>query len=140
MENNEKEILENFGKELIERCFDVPFTNFEFYKNNDKKVKEDRFYNMKYYKELMPNDLEVYSIVHQSIMTSVLSGLLNFLDNNLEYRVMYMDSDANSKPVDVMSLSVGHGEIFGKDGWIMKFSKHRNLLKEDLYDYDPKPE
>jgi len=133
MEKTYEDVLAKFGQELIEACFDIPFYNFKFFENYDAKVTEDRFYNMKYYKELMANDLEVYSIAHQAIMTSVMTQLLDFLDNNEDFRVMYTDPE-NNKPIDLLSLSVGRGEVFGKEGWIMKYSKYPDMLKEDLYD------
>ena len=124
-------ILEKFGKQLIQKCFDIPFYMLEFYRNPNIKVHEKNKEYIEHFKSMDEVQIEKYIRFHEEIMTATIFEFMKIFEENKEFELNYRKE--NGELVNLSTLS-DHimAEPLTENGWIKKFSKYRSKKNVDL--------
>jgi hypothetical protein len=119
MKNN-KEILNEFGKLLINKVYD---NQYRFILNSIKDLSiTDGYKNLFSGMDIIQKkEIENYT---QEILKGALFDFLNLFEENEEFKLIYEESE---QQVDLTKISeMLKAEPIVENGWIDKFSKYKN--------------
>lgn len=118
-----KEILEDFGKKVVENLFDPSIGNL-----NSLRVKENPPVILKDYvdlfKQLSESDFNILKRYLQESMGNAMFNFLKVFEEHPEFKIVYEES---SKQIDLVKISeMLKSEPIIENGWIKRFSKEIN--------------
>ena len=127
----DKDILEEFGKDIIKWIRDQTLENME--KILSGKMNDD--VSQILYKKIKDMDIETINIIKKIIMETVEEMTINVFDFFEEYQEKYLiehmeydEWDNEEKRTNLNELSGGLADkLYGDDGWIEKYSKKLSI-------------
>lgn len=121
---SDKELLDYFGQKFIKHARDQAIFIFESTLSGE--MKSERSITLS--NELKCFDENQIDILRKAIFMSIDEAIYNTLDmleQNEESMKLFISKEGNGER-NVVKISDGlSGELFSEDGWIAKFSKHR---------------
>lgn len=120
---SDKEILDKFGKFIVEDCIDAGIGNL-----SSLRVKENPPIIFKEYVELFKKlDESEFKILKKYLTISLESMTFNILkifEEHENFKIVYEENGTQINLVEISEML--KAEPMGKDGWIAKFSKEVN--------------
>lgn len=122
-------MLENFGKLLITEVRDSVVEDYKMIKSGQMKSKVAGELH-KLISSFDDKEIEVLDQLTDEIIDRMLHKFLFLFEESKEFTIAI--KNASSPNVDLVKESDGiSGELFGKRGWISKFSKNQIINKKD---------
>lgn len=124
----EKLSLDKFGKFLIDNLFDNGINRYNSLSSN--KLKSPL--TMKLRNELQNFNSTQLATIEKLVVNVLIASSHDFLyaleerNNNEEDITIYIDGENLAEMSDGLN-----GELFGKDGWLQKFSDHNSFLDDE---------
>ena len=113
-------ILENFGKNLMQKVWDNIIVQMEMIFNGKMKSKDAQILNKKIIKLNAEEKFILKEITMETLRRSIFN-VLNYFEEEEKYFIGFNDG---RNIIDIKELSDGlAGELYGKTGWIKKYSK-----------------
>jgi hypothetical protein len=120
-----KNILDNFGKDFMEKIFDSTIEKMELIVSGKMKSQEAQII----YKKIEKMNIEDINILNELIIETIKRmafNVLNFFEEEGEKYLL--DYENGKEKININEISDGlSGEIYGGNGWIKKYSKKLNL-------------
>ncbi|GIZ16116.1 hypothetical protein [Capnocytophaga catalasegens] len=102
-----QEILNEFGRELIENSYDFNFNLFK--RNIEKNISSEK------------DRKKILSLFKENI-ESILFNILKLFEENEEFKLIY---EKDGKQINLVEISeMLKAEPLGENGWIKRFSKY----------------
>jgi len=115
-----QEILDCFGKKIINNIYDDALSYFVQLKNGTTKWGTGKEYT-DVISKLDKKDQELLFKYLKKAIGTTMFGLLGFFEENTEYKIIY---EENGQQVDLSKISeMLKAEPLSEDGWIQRFSK-----------------
>jgi hypothetical protein len=120
--NTNSEILEIFGKIVINECFDPAFMNMiSLRKKEDPPLIFKNYVD--FFKSLDEDEFKVLVNYHKESLGAILFNFLRVFEEHSEYKI-YFESEGNR--IDLVEISENlKSEPIIINGWIERFSKAR---------------
>jgi catalase (peroxidase I) len=121
-----QEILNFFGRIIIEDCFDPTYANIDSIKNRENPPQFGEEYS-NLFKKLSDSDFEILKKYISTSLGALLFDVLRIFEEHKEFKLTYEDDD---QQVDLTKISDSlMTEPIIENGWIERFSKFN--LKQD---------
>jgi hypothetical protein len=117
-----EEILNDFGKHLINNVRDETIECMEMIISGKMKSEEAQLL----YKKTIELNNEIKNIINEIIINTIdrnIARLLDLFEQTGKYIIAYDNGD---EKININEISDGlSGELYGKNGWIKKYSKYK---------------
>ena len=119
MESN-KNVLDDFGKLVVNNIYDDGINYFTQLKNNQTKWGTGKEYTDVFNKLNEIDKLTLQNYVDQTIRTTIF-GFLGIFEENENFKIIF---EENGKQINLVEISeMLKSEPIGENGWIARFSK-----------------
>jgi hypothetical protein len=120
-----KNILDNFGKDFMEKVFDLTIEKMELIVSGKMKSQEAQIIH----KKIEKMNVEDINILNELVIETIKRMTFNILNFFEEEGGKYLlEYDNGKEKININEISDGlSGEIYGGNGWIKKYSKKLNL-------------
>ena len=118
-----QEILDEFGKLIINNIFDESLTYYESLRTKTTKWNIGQEYS-EIIDKLSEHDKDILFTYIKSILSASIFSFLQIFEENSNFKIIYED---NKKIVDLNKISeMLKAEHHGENGWIERFSKFKD--------------
>jgi hypothetical protein len=117
---SEKEILAEFGKKVIDECFDPTVGNLTSLRNKENPPEIFEDYS-KLFKKLSDNDFNILKRYFKESMGNFLFDFLRIFEENEEWKIYFEEDHRKVNLVDTSEMLKAEPII--EQGWIERFSK-----------------
>jgi len=121
--NSERQILDTFGKILIEECFDPTYANLEGLRNRqDPPIIFKDYVDL--FNKLDESDFGTLQSYFKESLGDILFNFLRLFEEKENFKIYY---EGNGKKINLVEISeMLKAEPIIQNGWIERFSKVAN--------------
>ncbi len=120
-----KEILDEFGKEVVQQVFDDGFRYFnQVLENNTKWNTGEKFSHV--FNKLSDEDKEIAREYIKEVLGSAIFSFLGIFEENTKFKILFEDAHQKVDLTEISEMLKAEPTI--ENGWIARFSKERDLL------------
>lgn len=118
----DQEILDDFGKRLIQECFDPCYGNASSLRKMEQPPQHFKEYS-EFLKGLSDEEFAIFNKYLSDRLGSLFFNFLRFFEENEDYKLIYQ---VDKKQINLVEISESlKAEPIIENGWITRFSKTR---------------